>query len=79
MTQLEQYRWEDHVPRKGSLKFNIVVGALAIGLLTGMCADSGDGRLATVPILPEPAVKPQQNLERTLNAHWLMSTQRLAM
>ncbi len=29
----ETYRWEDHVPRKGGWKFNLIAGALALGLI----------------------------------------------
>ena len=31
--QFENYQWEDHVPRKGTWKINLVVGALAFGLI----------------------------------------------
>jgi hypothetical protein len=41
MTQFEQYRWEDRVLRKGSWKVNLAVGAVAFGVLTGACLDSG--------------------------------------
>src|SRR5918994_3781223 len=40
MTQFEQYRWEDRVLRKGSWKFNLAMGAVAFGVLTGACLDS---------------------------------------
>lgn len=33
MTHFETYHWEDHVPRAGSWKFNLAVGALAFGLI----------------------------------------------
>lgn len=39
MTQLEQYRWEDRVLRKGNWKFNLAVGVIAFGVLTGACLD----------------------------------------
>lgn len=55
MTQFEQYRWEDRLLRKGSWKFNLAVGAVAFGVLTGACLDSR-GR----PWAP-PSVSPQSN------------------
>jgi hypothetical protein len=45
MTQFEQYRWEDHLLRKGGWKFNLAVGAVALGALTGTCLDSELGLL----------------------------------
>jgi hypothetical protein len=39
MTHFEAYRWEDHVPRKGSWKFNLVVGALAFALIAATLPD----------------------------------------
>jgi hypothetical protein len=33
MTHFEAYRWEDHVPRAGSWKFNLAAGVLALGLI----------------------------------------------
>jgi hypothetical protein len=36
MLQFEEYRWEDHVPRKGSWGFNLVLGAAAFALIAAM-------------------------------------------
>jgi hypothetical protein len=33
MTHFEAYRWEDHVPRSGSWKFNLPASLLAFGLI----------------------------------------------
>lgn len=53
MTQFEQYRWEDRVPRKGSWKFNLAVGAVAFAVLTSACLDSRS------PPWAAPSVSPQ--------------------
>ena len=31
--QFEDYRWQDHVPRTGTWKFNLAAGAIAFGLV----------------------------------------------
>lgn len=44
MTHFETYHWEDHVPRAGSWKFNLAVGALAFGLIAAAMPEmSGEG------------------------------------
>jgi hypothetical protein len=53
MTQFEQYRWEDRVPRKGSWKFNLAVGAVAFAVLTGTCLDSGSRPWAAFSVWPQ--------------------------
>ena len=53
MTQFEQYRWEDRVLRKGSWKVNLAVGAVAFGVLTGACLDSGAGSWAAASGSPQ--------------------------
>lgn len=50
----ETYRWEDHVPRKGGWKFNLIAGALALGLIT---AAFPEGRHAT-PAIARAAAEP---------------------
>ena len=40
MTHFEAYRWEDHVPRAGSWKFNLAAGVLALGLIGAALPDS---------------------------------------
>jgi hypothetical protein len=42
MMYFENYRWEDHVPHKGSWKFNLAVGALAFGLIATVLPDRPD-------------------------------------
>lgn len=42
----DAYRWEDHVPRNGSWKFNLAVAALAVGLIATALPDDG-GRAAS--------------------------------
>ena len=51
----ETYRWEDHVPRKGGWKFNLIAGALALGLIAtafpeGPGATSSFARAAVDPV-----------------------------
>jgi|RhiMetdeSRZDD1v2_1073273.scaffolds.fasta_scaffold310517_2 hypothetical protein len=53
MTHFEAYRWEDHVPRAGSWKFNLAAGVLALGLIyTTLPAAGGDAAaaIATAPV-----------------------------
>jgi hypothetical protein len=45
MTHFEAYRWEDHVPRAGSWKFNLKAGVLALGLISGAFPNT-DGKTA---------------------------------
>lgn len=33
MLQFEEYRWEDHVPRKGSWKFNLTLNVAAFAVI----------------------------------------------
>ena len=40
MTHFEAYRWEDHVPRAGSWKFNLAAGVLALGLIGAALPDT---------------------------------------
>ena len=40
MTHFEAYRWEDHVPRAGSWKFNLAAGVLALGLIATALSDT---------------------------------------
>jgi hypothetical protein len=40
MMQFEAYRWEDHVPRAGSWKFNLAAGVLAFGLIYAALPDT---------------------------------------
>lgn len=43
MTHFEAYRWEDHVPRAGSWKFNLSAGLLALGLIgTALLENPGE-------------------------------------
>ncbi len=43
MIHFETYQWEDHVPRRGGWKLNLVVGVLAFGLIAAaMPDDAGD-------------------------------------
>ncbi len=47
MTHFEAYRWEDHVPRAGSWKFNLAAGMLALALIATALPDTSDHASAT--------------------------------
>ena len=93
MTQFEQYRWEDRLLRKGSWKFNLAVGAVAFGVLTGACLDSrgrpwaapsvspqSDGTTVAELDLPRQEVPAaMRDLDGAVSTFWLMNTQRSAM
>jgi len=48
MMQFENYQWQDHVPRKGSWKFNLMVGALAFGLIAAALPEHPTGTAANI-------------------------------
>jgi hypothetical protein len=57
MTHFENYRWEDHVPRKGSWWFDLATGVLLIGLIaaTSLGTDNaGNASLLAAPATPKP-------------------------
>jgi hypothetical protein len=53
MTQFDAYRWEDHVPRAGSWKFNLAAGALALALISA--AFPGTDKTPSAAIAARPA------------------------
>jgi hypothetical protein len=55
MIHFENYRWEDHVPRKGGWKFNLAVGALAFGLIAAAMPDNAGQRAAAISAAAKPA------------------------
>jgi hypothetical protein len=55
MMQFENYQWQDHVPRKGSWKFNLVVGALAFGLIASALPEHRAGSAASIAASAKPA------------------------
>ena len=56
MTHFEAYRWEDHVPRAGSWKFNRAAGFLALALITTAFPDiHGNAPAAAVAAVPASA------------------------
>ena len=68
MTHFEAYRWEDHVPRAGSWKFNLAAGALVLGLISATFPNTDGNTAATASatmapdevqkISKEPTVQP---------------------
>jgi hypothetical protein len=54
MTQFENYQWEDHVPRKGSWKFNLAIGALAFGLIAAALPEQPAGTAANIAASAKP-------------------------
>ncbi len=52
MTHFEAYRWEDHVPRAGSWKFNLAAGVLALGLIYAALPDASGNTLAATAAAP---------------------------
>jgi hypothetical protein len=61
MTHFEAYRWEDHVPRAGSWKFNLAAGTLALALIATALPDA-DGSAPAFVAAPsethQPSSKP---------------------
>jgi hypothetical protein len=55
MTHFEAYRWEDHVPRAGSWKFNLAAGLLALGLIYAAFPDT-DGTATAAAAAAVPAI-----------------------
>ena len=56
MTHFESYRWEDHVPRAGSWKFNLAVGVLALGLIAAAFPDT----YGIAPMVASAAAAPNE-------------------
>ena len=56
MTHFEAYRWEDHVPRAGSWKFNLAVGVLALGLIGAAFPDT----FANAPVVASATAAPSE-------------------
>ena len=54
MMHFENYHWEDHVPRAGSWKLNLAVGALAFGLISAAMPDKAVER----PVNHSASAKP---------------------
>ena len=54
MMQFENYQWEDHVPRKGSWKFNLAIGALAFGLIAAALPEHPAGIGANIAASAKP-------------------------
>ena len=54
MMQFENYQWQDHVPRKGSWKFNLAVGALAFGLIAAALPENSTGTAANIAASTKP-------------------------
>ena len=52
--QFENYQWEDHVPRKGSWKFNLAAGALAFGLIAAALPEHPAGTAASIAAAAKP-------------------------
>jgi hypothetical protein len=48
MTHFEAYRWEDHVPRAGSWRFNLAAGVLALGLIGAALPEAPAGATAAL-------------------------------
>jgi hypothetical protein len=55
MMQFENYQWEDHVPRKGSWKFNLAIGALALGLIAAAFPHKHGNAPASMSAVSKPA------------------------
>ncbi|WP_119304518.1 DcrB/PsbP domain-containing protein [Dongia deserti] len=55
MMHLESYQWEDHVPPKGSWKFNLAIGVLAFGLIAAALPDTPGDIAANLSVSAEPA------------------------
>jgi hypothetical protein len=58
MMSFDAYRWEDHVPRNGSWKFNLAVAALAVGLIATALPDER----GQVSSFAGSAAKPAQDI-----------------
>ena len=64
MTRFDKYRWQDHTPRPGRWKFDLVMTLLAVGLLLTSLPDSRPFDFPTFaagndqerPGMPEPAI-----------------------
>lgn len=55
MMHFENYHWEDHVPRAGSWKLNLAVGALAFGLISAAMPDKTGELSANISPSAKPA------------------------
>ena len=64
MTYFEAYRWEDHVPRAGSWKFNLAVGVLAFGLIAAAFPDT----YGNMPVVASAAAAPSDVLQTSSKA-----------
>jgi hypothetical protein len=70
MTRFDNYRWEDHTPRPGRWKFDLVMTLLAVGLLLTSLPDTSRFDFPTFSAgidqerqnVPEPAI----DLRRTV-------------
>lgn len=56
MMNFDAYRWEDHVPRDGSWKFNLAVAALAVGLIATALPDDRGQASAFADRADQPAM-----------------------
>lgn len=57
MMNFDAYRWEDHVPRNGSWKFNLAVAALAVGLIATALPDDRGQASAFADRAGQPAME----------------------
>jgi hypothetical protein len=55
MMHFENYHWEDHVPRAGSWKLNLALGALAFGLISYAMPNNPNEHLANHAAIVKPA------------------------
>jgi hypothetical protein len=66
MTDFEDYRWEDHVPRAGGWKINLAAGLLALGLI--YAALPGADGLA--PMAASASVAPTEPMGQPVKGWW---------
>jgi hypothetical protein len=64
MTHFEAYRWEDHVPRAGSWKFNLAIGVLALGLIAAAFPDT----YSSAPAIASAAAAPGDVVQTSAKA-----------